>query len=364
MDQFQAQLQEWLQLLGPNPYLQAGAIVLASFLVAKLSELFLVRALGRIANRTKNDLDERFLKILHRPIFTSVVLLGLGLAAERIELPETTEWVTLAVLKSIAVIVWLVFAIQFSSLVLLFLSRNKDRFLLVQDRTLPLFDNLAKMFLVGAAVYFMFLSWNIDVTAWMASAGIIGLALSFAAKDTLANLFAGVFILADAPYKVGDYIVLDSGERGVVTQIGIRSTRLQTRDDIEVTIPNAVMGGSKILNESGGPSPKHRVRIQVSVAYGSDIDQVRDVLLAIAEGQQLFTAKPEPRVRFRRFGDSGLDFELLGWVDQPVDRGRTVDALNCEVYKRFAAEDIEIPYPKLDLYVKETPRGLRLDHED
>ena len=77
--------------------------------------------------------------------------------------------------------------------------------------------------------------------------------MGFAAKDTLANLFAGVFILADAPYKIGDFIVLDGGERGRVTKIGIRTTRILTRDDVEITIPNATIANSKIINESGGP---------------------------------------------------------------------------------------------------------------
>ncbi|OQW99996.1 MAG: hypothetical protein BWK74_00755 [Desulfobacteraceae bacterium A6] len=95
-----------------------------------------------------------------------------------------------------------------------------------------------------------------DLTAWVASAGIIGLALSFAAKDTLANLFSGVFILADAPYKIGDFIVLDSGERGEVTNIGIRSTRLLTRSDIEITVPNSIMGNTRIINEAGGRHQK------------------------------------------------------------------------------------------------------------
>ena len=94
------------------------------------------------------------------------------------------------------------------------------------------------------------------MTAWLASAGVVGIAVGFAAKDTLANLFSGVFILADAPYKIGDYIVLDAtGMRGKVTQIGLRSTRLITRDDVEVTIPNSIMGNSQVINQSGGSTP-------------------------------------------------------------------------------------------------------------
>jgi MscS family membrane protein len=82
----------------------------------------------------------------------------------------------------------------------------------------------------------------------LASAGIIGIAVGFAAKDTLANLFSGVFILADSPYKLGDYVVLEDNSRGKVTQISLRSTRMLTRDDVEVTVPNSITGNTKIIN--------------------------------------------------------------------------------------------------------------------
>lgn len=93
---------------------------------------------------------------------------------------------------------------------------------------LPLIETIARVVLLALVVYFFFLAWNIDVTAWPASAGIVSLALSFAAKDTLSNLFASVSIASDATYKQGDYIVLETGERGMVTHIGLRSTRILT----------------------------------------------------------------------------------------------------------------------------------------
>jgi small-conductance mechanosensitive channel len=193
------------------------------------------------------------------------------------------------------------------------------------------------------------------MTAWLASAGIIGIAVGFAAKDTLANLFSGVFILADAPYKIGDYVVLDSGERGAVTNIGIRSTRILTRDDVEVTIPNSIMGNTKIINESGGPHTKYRIRVKVGVAYGSDIDQVKDILMDVAVNDEDVCKDPEPRVRFRQFGASSLDLELLCWVEEPMLRGKIVDALNTAIYKRFNEEGVEIPYSKHDVFIKEMP---------
>jgi len=232
---------------------------------------------------------------------------------------------------------------------------GKDKQRLVQPQTLPLFDNLSKLLIVAVAGYVMFQIWGIDMTAWVASAGIMGLAVSFAAKDTLANLFSGVFILADSPYKIGDYIVLDDGQRGKVRHIGLRSTRLTTRDDVEVTVPNSIMGNSKVTNQSGGPNPKFRIRVKVGVAYGSDTDQIRDILMGIATTEPLVTKTPEPRIRFRAFGDSSLDFELLCWIEDPELRGRTLDKLNDEVYKQFNKNGVEIPFNKQDIYIKEMP---------
>jgi len=269
-------------------------------------------------------------------------------------MPENVSLVTVSLLKTVVVFVWASFAMKFAKFLLAQLSASKDK-QFIQKSTLPLFSNLANLIIIAFAIYFIFLAWGIDVTAWIASAGILGLAISFAAKDTLANLFAGVFILADAPYKLGDYIVLDSGERGKVTHIGIRSTRMLTRDDIEITVPNSVMGNAKITNEAGGPSNKRRIRIPVGVAYGSDIDRVREILESVAANNDKVCGLPEPRVRFRTFGASSVDCELLCWIDQPVLKGQVFDQLFCEVYKQFMEHAIEIPYSKQDVYIKSMP---------
>jgi len=141
---------------------------------------------------------------------------------------------------------------------------------------------VATVLIVAIAAYALLQVWNIDPTAWLASAGVVGIAVGFAAKDTLANLFAGFFIIADVPYKLGDYVVLDAGERGEITRVGIRSTRLLTRDDVEVIIPNSELANHKIVNESGGRWVKFRIRLKVGVAYGSDLDRVVEVLEEVA----------------------------------------------------------------------------------
>jgi small-conductance mechanosensitive channel len=208
-------------------------------------------------------------------------------------------------------------------------------------------------FLVAA--YAILVAWDADVTGLLASAGILGLALSFAAQDTLSNLFAGIAIMADRPYQIGHYIILDSGERGEVTHIGLRSTRLLTRDDVEVSIPNSIMGSAKIVNEASGVPNRYRIRVRVGVAYGSDIDKVMRTLLELGTGHEMVRDTPKPRVRFRSFGESSLDFELLCWIDRPADRGIVLHELNCRVYEKFTEVGISIPFPQRDLYIKEIP---------
>jgi len=338
-----------------NRLVQVVLIILISFVVAKVFGWLLSRIVLSFTGKTRSEVDDEIVALLHGPVIKTIVLVGLSIATRRLGLSEQITSFTIRSLQTIILLVWVVFAFHFSKLMIHSVSKKTTRFRIVDDRTFPLFSNLAKILIVVVAVYIFILAWGIDATGWIASAGIIGLAVSFAAKDTLSNLFAGVFIIADAPYQLGDFIVLDTGERGKVINIGLRSTRILTRDDIELTVPNAVMGGAKITNESSGPSTKRRLRIKVAVAYGTDIDQVRQILLEVASGEEEVCDQPEPRVRFRSFGESGLAFELLCWIMEPVLRGRVVDSLNTAVYKRLAAEGIEIPYPKRDVYIREMP---------
>ncbi|NIV17315.1 MAG: mechanosensitive ion channel [Woeseiaceae bacterium] len=354
MTEFIDKVQEIAGLIGPNIYLQALVIALAFIVVGKIADWMLSGAIGRLANRSSTDLDDRLIGLLHRPIFLSFVLLGLGLATQRIGLPDAPEFLALGALKTIAVVVWYNLLRHLTTLFVQIARRNQKR-KFVQTGMLSLLQNVIKVVLAALAVYFIFLAWDINVTAWVASAGIVGLALSFAAKDTLSNLFAGVSIIMDAPYKTGDFIILESGERGVVTHIGLRSTRLLTRDDVEITIPNGIIGNGKIINEAGGPSEKHRIRTAVGVAYGSDIDRVIEVLEKVAADNAEICGSPAPRVRFRTFGDSSLDFELLCWIERPVDRGRLSHELNCAVYRAFVENGIEIPYPQRDVHVRTMP---------
>lgn len=346
-----AGLAPWLE----NAYIRGAIIMVIAIFGAIAINWIFSRVLLQFARRTVTDVDDRIVQVLHRPIYWTCLLLGLSFALDQVGVKETTLTAVHRLARTIIVLFWAFSLVGIVRILLRSASLGAETHRLVQPRTRPLFENLAFVVVFGAAIYFVLVSWSVDITAWVASAGVMGLALGFAAKDTLANLFSGIFIIVDAPYKLGDFIILETGERGRVTDIGLRSTRILTRDDIEIIIPNAVIGNSKVVNETGGPHNKERIRVKVGVAYDSDVEKVRDVLMKAAVDEDHVCTSPEPRVRFRAFGDSSLDFELLAWIDEPVLRGRVLDALHHRVIREFRAAGIEIPYPKRDLYIKEMP---------
>ena len=124
---------------------------------------------------------------------------------------------------------------------------------------------------------------------------------------------------------------------------------------MEISIPNGVMGTAKIVNESGGGNTRFRLRASVGVAYGSDVQKVIDILEDVATSNDSICVSPQPRVRFRSFGASSLDFELLAWIPEPSLRGLLLHEINCAIDKRFREEGITIPFPQQDIWVRELP---------
>lgn len=343
------EVHDWVEL---HPLLGALALVVVFWIAAKASEWVMLRGVRRLTAKTDTEVDDRLLELVQRPVFVTAFIFGLALAIRSLALPERFTWIVVSLLLSLVVLAWLGASLPALRLMLDAIGRHHERFPLIEERTIPLFDILGKVILLGGAGFALFEVWGIDPTPWLASAGIVGIAVGFAARDTLANLFAGIFIIADAPYKLGDFITLDSGERGLVTHVGVRSTRLLTRDDTEITLPNSVIGNAKILNESGGRWEKERIRIKVGVAYGSDVDRVCEILVRTAVGHDHICPDPEPRVRMRGFGDSSLDFELLCWIDEPVLRGKLSHEMYMEIYKVLGDEGIEIPFPQRDVWMR------------
>jgi len=333
-------------LIQQYPILEAGVILSFFWILAYLIRRYVLSLIGRLTDHTESDLDDYIFDQLRSPIFNAVILIGIIIATKSAGIVDGVASYITPICLSFIVLIAMRAAMNVSSTVITAFSRSKNKFKNIDARTEPLLIITAKLLSVLIGAYIILVIWGINPVGLLASAGIVGIAFGFAAKDTLANLFSGIFILADRPYKLGDYVNLASGERGKITYIGIRSTRLMTRDDIEITVPNGVIGNEKVVNESGGPEQKMRIRIPLQCAYESDLNEVHDVLMAVADAEPEICKYPTARVRFRGFADSGINVELLGWINRPEDRGRLKHVLFMAIHQAFKDNDIEIPYPR------------------
>ena len=335
-----------------HPLLHALMAIVVAWLAAALANVLIGGVLLALARRTPGDLDDKLIEVLHRPIALTVGLVGTWAPLDLLGLPEPAPLIK-GLIVSFGTVIWTIAILRASGATLDALTRNAKEHSLLQARTRPLFEFSFRVGLVGLCIYFLFLAWNIDVTAWLASAGIVGVAVGFAAKESLANVFAGAFIIIDAPYRIGDYLVLEDGDRGRVTDIGFRSTRLLTDDDVQVIIPNSEMATAHIVNESG-PTERERVSVSVTVAYGVDLERVRAVVFEALTGcDRLIQGDPKhpAAVQFRMLGEYGLTLQVLAWIFHPEHRDAAIDQMNSALYAAFNAHGISFPYPRRDVHV-------------
>jgi len=195
-------------------------------------------------------------------------------------------------------------------------------------------------------------------------AGALSVGIGFGLQNIVNNFVSGLIILFERPIKTGDWIVV-GGTEGYVKRIRIRSTQIQTFDRADVIVPNSELISNQVTNwmldnESG------RLRLPVGVAYGSDTDKVREILERVALDHPDIISNglmPKPRILFREFGDSSLNFELLAFIHNIDERLRVVSDLNFAVDKAFREAGIEIPFPQRDVHLRDIPTSLQAKQE-
>jgi small-conductance mechanosensitive channel len=224
----------------------------------------------------------------------------------------------------------------------------------LDDRIVGLLEIGAKYVIWFIALLLILSTLEIDITPLIAGAGIIGLAFALAAQDIISNFFGGAMIMVDKPFKLGDRVQIDTFI-GDVVDIGPRSTRLQTLDYQLVTVPNSKMATSVIINYAL-PETRMKIRVPVSVAYGSNVAKVKEILLEIgreaAARSEYVLDDPPPAVYFLEFGESSLSFTLVVWARTFALVWEVEDFINTRVEERFREMGIDIPFPQLDVHLK------------
>jgi MscS family membrane protein len=342
-------ISQWLSQMGVAPIVGAGIIAAASVLAAGVVR-FLGDKIALVLSRWSGlGIRTQLFDIIRLPLWISVILVGVLVEVQWLAPAPPIVFLIAGAAKTGLAIIWMIVLGRTLGLVTSRLGGYYpgagELFRLTENLGIVLTGVMGGLVILGI--------WQINLTPLIASAGLIGIIVGLAAKDTLGNFVGGISVLLDRPFRRGDYIVLSSGDRGKVIDIGLRSTRILTRDDILISIPNSVIVNTKIVNESA-PNRNMRVRVKVSVAYSSNVHQVRETLLELAAANALVLREPEPRVRFRALGDGALDFELLCWTGNPADKGRLIDELNSAVFEAFNKTGITFPVPQRDVYVHNT----------
>ena len=204
--------------------------------------------------------------------------------------------------------------------------------------------------LVGIGIYTAFAFVGLPVSAFAGIFALLSVGIGFGLQNITANFISGIILLIERPIKVGDRLTV--GEIwGDVSRINLRTTIIQTPDNMSIIVPNSKILDDQIINWTFG-DPRIRIKIPVGVAYGSDIRLVEKALAEAAAKHNLVLNKPVPQIWFKEFGDSSLNFELLVWIEKATERDQIVSDINKIIYKLFIDYNIEIPFPQRDLNIK------------
>ena len=197
---------------------------------------------------------------------------------------------------------------------------------------------------------------GLNIMPFIAGAGVAGIAVGFAAKDTLSNVLAGILLILDRPFEVGDRIEIwsapaNSATWGDVLNIGLRATKIRTTDNIVIIIPNNEIMLRDIINYTTG-TKEIRVRIPFGIAYDADIKRAKEIIEKVSFELDWVMRNFPPKIVVRSFGDSAVNLEARVWISDPRKRIDTIDHITDRVKQTFQEEGIEIPFPKRDIYIK------------
>lgn len=249
-------------------------------------------------------------------------------------------------LKLISIIIVLIIGFWVISMIMKAISRAMEK-QEVDPSLAPfiksLIGTLLKVMLIISAVGMA----GVEMTSFIAILGAAGLAVGMALSGTLQNFAGGVMILFFKPFKVGNYIEAQ-GYSGTVNQIQIFNTILKTPDNKTIIIPNGGLSTGSMINYS--TEPKRRVDWTIGIGYGDDTEKARSVMRTMLDNDERILQDPEPFIAVSGLGDSSVNFTVRVWVNA-ADYWPVFFAFNENVYKTFAKEGLNIPFPQMDVHV-------------
>jgi small-conductance mechanosensitive channel len=335
----------------------AAITVITGLVLAGIAHV-IIRWLKKRADATDTKLDDIILMTIGTPLVVAIITLSLYIALTSFDIvPESMNWlITDQVINAVFILfgAWIVSVFSYNLIHTYGVQIADKTETDLDDRLIPILEIAARYLIWFVAFLLILADFKIDITPFLAGAGIAGLALALAAQDILGNFFGGAIIAMDKPFKIGDRVKIDTFF-GDVMSIGPRSTRIRTLDSQIVTVPNSKVTSSVVINYAM-PDLNMKVRIPFSVAYGTDMEKVKTILLAIAREAAEMTpwvmTDPAPSVYFLEFGESSLNGQLILWTSNYDYAWDVQDYVNSLIAKRFTQEKIEIPFRQVDIRMR------------
>ncbi len=349
-DMFEVDLPDYL-----NNQWAEFLILLVLWLLIGILVMFVMRMLTHLALRTDTtDVDDKVIRTLNGPVL--ILVFGYGVIESLRVLDAMPDWLVDRILFGyealVAIIIvylaYKIFRLVFIPVAEAVSKKHQKRF----DRTVyDLFESVGTVLILVFGFFWMLSVVGVNITVFLAGAGIAALVLAFAMQDTLSNYFSGLHLMLDKPFDIGDTIEID-GEFMEVLRIGMRSTRLYNIFDHEIEImPNNLLANQMISNVTK-PDSEYRVAVEVGVAYGSPIDKVKEILLeAVTSNDEVVIddGDKRPRVNFIDFGDNALQFRVRFFVKDVQEQWRVMTVVREHIDRRFREEGIRIPFPQRTL---------------
>jgi len=339
-----------------------GALLILAFfwMLAQVAGLLLNKWGRRLTAFTATDLDDRILNRTIPHVSRLLIMLGAYLAIRSLPLHEKLVMVCSGLLFVILVVILfnLVYHALDELLQWYIAGRQEGDDALISRHMIPIAEKITLLFLMATALIIILKHFNYDVFSVVTALGIGSLAIGLAAKDTLAHMISGFTLMLDQPFRIGDRIQLVGGQIGDVSEIGLRSTKIRTLDNQLLIIPNSDLCNTMLINQAF-PDRRAKGRINIGVAYASDVERVKALLVATALEVDHVLADPAPEAYFVAFGDSSLSMSLFFWVEEYAVLFAVTDKVNSLIMRRFNEQGIEIPFPVRTVRLENVEQAVR-----
>lgn len=335
----------------------AAAIFIMALIFSNIISKIIMSILKKLTSKTKTKMDDQLLEIIKTPLKFSIILVGFYIAKEWLNLSQLDTFLDKIIQTFATIIVfWLIYRLvaKFSYIFDKFSSRFGKK--LSSDIENFIVKTL-KILVFIVAIMSILQSWGINVSAFLASLGLVGMAFALAAKDTAANLFGSLVIFTDRPFKIGDWIQTPQVE-GTVENIGIRSTRVRAFTQALISVPNATIANSPITNWS--KMGRRRIKTRLGLTYSTTKEQMQNILEGL---RAMLKNHPDIHddtimVRFDEFGDSSLSIFCYFFTTTTnwAKFLETKEDVNFKIMEIVEKNGSSFAFPSQSIYVESMPK--------